>query len=160
MCFRGRSRDRGWGGMMASREGALEVDPLISWPVGQKYKLEARRHRGSVEQREAGIKGGSIGRPDSLLRLHYGRGARPARPRMTGPVIPTHARSIISGLRFPFEPGLASSTFGSPTPTQRGGAAKAAAARKRGRREFMCFRGRGRDRGWGRMMASREDRWA
>ena len=32
-----------------------------------------------------------------------GKGVRLARPRMTGPVIPTQDRSIYSGLRFPSE---------------------------------------------------------
>ena len=53
---------------------------------------------------EAELKGSSKGGPDDWLGLHYGRDVRPARPRMTGPVIPTKDRGIHSGLRFPFEP--------------------------------------------------------
>jgi hypothetical protein len=42
-----------------------EVDPLNGWPVGQKEaQLVDRLTRGSVDQRDAKLKGGSIGRPD------------------------------------------------------------------------------------------------
>ncbi len=42
----------------------------------QKCKCERQRSRGDRK-------------PDSLLGCIKGRGVRPARPRMTGPVIPT-----------------------------------------------------------------------
>jgi hypothetical protein len=65
---------------------------------------EARRLRGSVDQREAGLKGES--ETGGLLGFHSqvaggslrwrvageGRGVRPARPRMTEAVIPTKDR--------------------------------------------------------------------
>ena len=50
-----QSAKRGHVGMVTCGQGAHReaplVDRLISWPVGKEYKLEARRLRGSVDQK-------------------------------------------------------------------------------------------------------------
>ena len=93
-------------GHVGWRAGAL-VDRLISWPVGQRGDtLEAQRLGGSVEQKMRDSFSGGGWRPqvagggrESMeyrvwsigRKRNEGRGARLARPRMTGPVIPTNA---------------------------------------------------------------------
>ena len=72
----------------------------------------ARGHGGTGEA-EKKCKGANAAKPRAKVQKWEtkfrvagggkGRGVRPARPRMTGPVIPTKDRSIHSGFRFPFE---------------------------------------------------------